>query len=125
MKIKFSKILIPMLIVLSFQISAYAEEIKMEVHGMACSFCAYGLEKKIKKIKGVESISVDVTTGIALLKTKDGVTIDPALIQKAVKDSGLKLHHTEIIQADLLMKEGDHQVQGGSASASGEMHHEG
>ena len=41
--------------------------VKVEVKGLACPFCAYGLEKKLKDLDGVETIKIDVEQGLAYL----------------------------------------------------------
>lgn len=92
------------LIVLSvpfvFSTYAHAEELQFEVHGMACSFCAYGLEKKVKKMDGVESIQVNVQTGIATIKMKEGQTLDREKLREVVKDSGLKMEGEKLIRTE-------------------------
>ena len=90
------KILTVLLFILSLSVPARAGEIEMEVHGMACSFCAYGLEKKIKKLDGVESITIDVQTGKANVQTKEGTEIAPETLEKIAKDSGLELKNTVV-----------------------------
>ena len=35
----------------------------MRVDGLACPYCAYGIERKLKKIEGVEQIDVDLDNG--------------------------------------------------------------
>ncbi len=33
---------------------------KLRVDGLACPFCAYGIEKQLSKLEGVERIDVDI-----------------------------------------------------------------
>lgn len=68
-----------------------AQVVEAEIHGIACSFCAYGLEKKIKKIPGVESVSVDVTQGKAVIVMKDPAIMEKEPLEKAVRDAGFTL----------------------------------
>ena len=35
----------------------------VQVDGLGCPFCAYGLEKKIKEFKGIKNIKIDMETG--------------------------------------------------------------
>ena len=37
-----------------------ADGYEIRVAGLACPFCAYGIEKHLRKIEGVEQIEVDV-----------------------------------------------------------------
>jgi len=36
---------------------------------MACPFCSYGMEKKLIKISGVDSVQIDFKTGLAYFST--------------------------------------------------------
>ena len=45
--------------------------VKVEVKGLACPFCAYGLEKKLKEEDGVKSIKIDVEESINSLIVRD------------------------------------------------------
>jgi mercuric ion binding protein len=63
-------------------------DIVIGVDGLACPFCAYGIEKKMKKLDGVEDIYVDINEGVVDLKLKKGATLAEEKIDKAVKDAG-------------------------------------
>lgn len=39
------------------------------VDGLACSFCAYGIEKKFKRMHGVTYVNVDFKKGIVIVKS--------------------------------------------------------
>lgn len=41
---------------------------EMRVDGLACPFCAYGIEKKLKAIDGVSDIKVDLDKGLVSVK---------------------------------------------------------
>lgn len=45
--------------------SAFAAQqvYKLHVDGLACPFCAYGVEKKLNTIKGVQGIGVEIASG--------------------------------------------------------------
>lgn len=67
-------------------------EIVAQIKGLACPFCAYGLEKKIKKMPDVAGVYVGLNEGIAQIKLKK--TDDPPTqeqLKKAVKDAGFTL----------------------------------
>lgn len=36
---------------------------EIQVDGLGCPFCAYGLEKKFKEFKGIKNIAIDIETG--------------------------------------------------------------
>ncbi len=60
----------------------------VHVHGLACPFCVYGLERSIGKIEGVDSVAVSLKTGLIRIAVRDGVALDEALVRETVKDAG-------------------------------------
>ncbi len=60
----------------------------MRVDGLACPYCAYGVEKKLKKITGVKKIDVDLDKGIVTAVTDDSVKFTDEQMTKLFKDSG-------------------------------------
>ena len=50
-------------------------DIVIEVGGLACPFCAYGIEKRLKKIDGISELSVLLEEGTVHLKLKEGATV--------------------------------------------------
>ena len=63
----------------------------LEVKGLTCPFCAYGLEKKLKKVKGVESVSVDLEKDLATVTTRPGILVKEEDLRKAVRKAGFQL----------------------------------
>jgi periplasmic mercuric ion binding protein len=63
-------------------------DVVVAVDGLACPFCAYGLEKKLKKLDGVEALVVDMDAGKVRMKLKEGATLSEARIREAVSDAG-------------------------------------
>lgn len=43
--------------------------IKMEVKGMACPYCAFGMEKALKKVSGVDDVKIQLKEGLAYIST--------------------------------------------------------
>jgi len=43
--------------------------IKIEVNGMACPYCAYGMEKELKKVSGVDNVKIQLKEGLAYIAT--------------------------------------------------------
>ena len=69
-------------------------DVTIAVDGLACPFCAYGLEKKLKKLDGVEALTVDMKEGQVQMKLKEGATLTEEQISEAVTDAGFTV--TEI-----------------------------
>ncbi len=64
------------------------QKIMIKVEGLYCPFCAYGLEKQLKKLKGFKKVEVNLKHGTAELHIKPGVTVTDKAIQAAVEDAG-------------------------------------
>ncbi|MBY0386177.1 heavy-metal-associated domain-containing protein [bacterium] len=80
---------------LFFLISCFvqAAELKSQkttitVKGMVCSFCAQGIEKKLKAFKEIQKVSVDLDTKKVLVESVPGQTVPSDLLQKTIKDAG-------------------------------------
>lgn len=77
--------------------AAFAKQIvEAEIYGIACSFCAYGLEKKIKKVPGVEMVSVDVSTGKAEIVMGDSAAMEKETLERVVKEAGFTLKNFSV-----------------------------
>lgn len=77
--------------------TAFAEQqiYRLRVDGLACPFCAYGIEKKLGVIKGVQRIEVDIGAGAVTVTMVEGATLDEAAARKAVKEAGFSLRSFE------------------------------
>lgn len=67
---------------------ARIESATVVVEGMACPFCAFGIEKRLKKVGGVGSIEVNLGAGSAALTASDGASIDVSNIPEAIRKAG-------------------------------------
>ncbi len=64
------------------------EKITVRVDGLSCPFCAYGLEKKLKSLNGVEKLEIKINDGLVYLFLKEGAKLSEEEIQKKVKEAG-------------------------------------
>ncbi len=62
--------------------------LKIEIDGLSCPFCAYGLEKNLSKVEGVQTIKIDVENAFVLLTIFEGMGVNEATIRKNIKDAG-------------------------------------
>ena len=70
---------------------AGVEQVSVRVDGLACPFCAYNIEKRVKTLEGVEPDARIVTSlehGIAKFPWKSGVAFGPAAVRKAIREAG-------------------------------------
>ena len=63
----------------------------LRVDGIACPFCAYGIEKKLIKTEGVESVTFDLEKGLVKVKTKKGAALSEERLKQLVNDAGFTL----------------------------------
>jgi copper chaperone CopZ len=64
------------------------QQVVVHIDGLSCPFCAFGVEKKLKKLEGLKDIKIKMNEGQALLTFEAGVKIDVEAIKEAVKESG-------------------------------------
>jgi len=69
-------------------IQAQVEKVDIRVDGLSCPFCAYGLEKKLKRIEGVGGVKIYVDKGVAALENKKEKSIAVESLDSVVKDAG-------------------------------------
>ena len=61
---------------------------RVDVEGMNCPFCAYGIEKKLRRLDGVEQVEVDLTHGQFWLKVDDATAVSEETVSTIVSDAG-------------------------------------
>ena len=87
------------------------------VNGLTCPFCAYGLEKKLKKVPGVESVTIDLKKDQAVVLAKADHTLDEQALRKAVQKAGFTVASLKKVQVDprgqesRLIPPGNHEAQ--------------
>lgn len=68
---------------------------KLYVDGLACPFCAYGVEKQLGKLAGVERIDIEIGAGTLTLTMTRDATLDEAVARRAVEAAGFDLEKFE------------------------------
>jgi periplasmic mercuric ion binding protein len=63
----------------------------LRVDGLGCPFCAYGIEKNLNDIDGVEGIEVDIRKGMVFITMEEGKTLSEQAANEKVKDAGFTL----------------------------------
>lgn len=66
-------------------------DVTIRIEGLACPICAYGLEKRLKRIDTVEAVSIHIRDGEVRMKLKEGATIEEGQIREAVSEAGFTL----------------------------------
>ncbi len=68
----------------------------LRVDGLACPYCAYGIEKKLKKIDGVQAVDVDLDRGIVTVDTRDDVDFTDAQLKQLFQDAGFTYRSMQV-----------------------------
>jgi copper chaperone CopZ len=68
--------------------AAMADNVKVNVNGMVCGFCAQGITKKLTKTDAVEKINVDLESKIVSFSVQKGKTLDDEAIKKLLTEAG-------------------------------------
>ncbi len=71
---------------------------QLRVDGLACPFCAYGIEKELKRTDGVLSLDIDINAGTVTVTMADGAAMTEEKAQQIVKDAGFTLAGFEKIE---------------------------
>ncbi len=75
---------------------AGALEYRMRVDGLACPYCAYGIEKKLKAIEGVETVDVDLERGLVVVKTREDLELSDTRLETLFRDAGFTYRGKEV-----------------------------
>ncbi len=65
------------------------------VDGLSCPFCAYGIEKQLGRIAGVETVLTDIGSGTVAVTMEEGAILEEAAATNAVENAGFTLRSFE------------------------------
>lgn len=101
------KQLLLLLASLMFSVAALAagNQYTLGVKGVACPYCAYGVEKRLNKVDGVENVSVDIGDSVVRVTMAEGSTLTESKARTAVEEAGFTLR--SFSQAEDKQGEGD------------------
>jgi len=97
------------LFVLGFAAPAMANvgHYEVRVDGLACPFCAYGLEKKLKKLPGVSRVDVDLESGRASFDVASDTVLMPGPVREAVREAGFTPRGISVRASGTVQGDGD------------------
>lgn len=73
---------------------------EIQVDGLGCPFCAYGLEKKFKEFKGIKKVAIDIETGDFSFQYPAEKALTMEDITKQVEKAGYTPITSKITRAD-------------------------
>lgn len=87
-------------LLMSMPLWAACTHYEMRVDGLACPYCAYGIEKKLTAINGVQGIDVDLDAGIVRVDVNGGVELTEAAMKQLFNDAGFTYRSMTISHPD-------------------------
>lgn len=69
--------------------------VKIEVKGLACPYCAFGMEKELKKISGVKNVDIVLKEGLVYISTPIKQKPLKVLLKTIITDAGFTVGEIE------------------------------
>ncbi|PIB23311.1 heavy metal transporter [Maribacter sp. 4U21] len=76
------------------------DKFMVQVDGLGCPFCAYGLEKKFKEFKGIKQVKIDIETGDFSFAYPAEKELTLVAVHQQVEKAGYTPITTKIERAD-------------------------
>lgn len=73
-----------------------AEAYVLQVDGLACPYCGYGVEKQFQKRDGVERTDIDIENGVVIVHVAPGTSFSDEQLRQIIHDAGFELN--ELLQ---------------------------
>jgi copper chaperone CopZ len=80
--------------------------VDQSVFGMDCAPCAYGVERGLKKLPGVESVRVSLNEGRSVIQFKPDAAVNLEQIRKIIRDNGFTPKAATLTVAGTLAQSG-------------------
>jgi len=72
---------------------------RLQVAGLACPFCAYGIEKQLNALEGVDEVETHIKEGAVIVIMDEGASLDQATAERAVEAAGFTLDDFARVEA--------------------------
>lgn len=76
------------------------DKFQIQVDGLGCPFCAYGLEKKFKEFKGIKNVAIEIETGDFTFDYPAEKELSMEMVEKQVEKAGYTPITTKIVRAN-------------------------
>lgn len=61
---------------------------RMQVDGMSCAYCAYGVEKKLRQLEGVKAVHINLEKGRVEISVADNTRFTHKRMERLYRESG-------------------------------------
>lgn len=86
---------------------AEISQVSLSVEGLGCPFCVYGLEKKLKKVGGVQTVHVELKSGLVVMTLQEGNPPEISRFEDAVKKAGFTPGKLQVTAIGKVLAAGD------------------
>ena len=86
---------------------AQVQQADIGVDGLACPFCSYGLEKKLKEAKGADEVTINISKGLAVLKSNGKESLEVEQFEPIIKDAGFTLRSLTVTAVGTISQSND------------------
>ena len=76
------------------------DQYEIQVDGLGCPFCAYGLEKKFKEFDGIKNVAIEIETGDFTFTLPSEANLSMEAVEAQVVKAGYTPITTKITRAD-------------------------
>jgi cation transport ATPase len=74
-----------------------AQSLKLQVNGMVCSFCAQGIEKRLKAMPETGPVFIDLRNKVVAVELRPGQTLNAERVAGEVREAGYEVVATETV----------------------------
>lgn len=67
------------------------DSLVLRVDGMVCSLCAYGAERRLKRLDEVEGVHVDLDAHRVVVTLRPGMTVSDSTLSREIRRAGFAL----------------------------------
>ncbi len=78
--------------------------IKIEIKGMACPYCAFGMEKELKKVAGVDNVDIELKKGMAYISTPASQRPIKKNLESIITNAGFTVGEIEFSDKPIITK---------------------
>lgn len=110
------KILITLTIIFSvFAASAQFKSGTLQAAGLTCAMCTKAINEELKELSFVDNVKSDIKNSQFVIKFKNGSTVDPDALKKAVEDAGFSVAKLKLaVEFENVMVDHDSHLKIGS-----------
>jgi len=83
-----------------YTLDAQRDKITTQVDGLGCPYCAYGLEKKFKKVKGIKNVKIEIEEGIFTFTVPSDTELQVEEVSNRIDLAGYTAKFIEIERAN-------------------------